>query len=129
MIKYNWGEIMDCIFCKIANGKIPTKMIYEDDIVSVFMDNNPDSDGHLLIVPKKHILDIDDMDDETWVHIKMITKKMRKHLNERLHPDGLTLIQNNGDIQIVKHFHLHLKPYYKNNHEIHDIEQIYNKLK
>ena len=120
---------MDCIFCKIANGEIPTRMVYEDKIVSVFMDNNPDSDGHMLIVPKKHILDIDDMDDETWVHIKNIAQKMRKLINEKLKPDGLTLIQNNGDIQIVKHFHLHLKPYYKNNKEIHDIDEIYKKLK
>lgn len=120
---------MDCIFCKIANGEIPTKMIFEDEVVSVFMDNNPDSDGHMLIVPKKHILDIDDMDDETWVHIKSIAQKMRKHINERLNPDGLTLIQNNGDIQMVKHFHLHLKPYYKDNKEVHNIDEIYNKLK
>ena len=59
----------DCIFCKLANGEIPTKTVYEDDVVHVFMDANPNADGHMLIVPKKHYEDFIELDDETIKHI------------------------------------------------------------
>ena len=119
---------MDCIFCKIINNEIPSYTIYEDDIVKCFLDVNPDSNGHTLIVPKRHIKDINDMDSETFNHIFKVTKKLKNILEEKLNIDGLTLVQNNGDIQEVKHFHLHLKPYYKNN-EIDSVIDVYNKIK
>lgn len=105
---------MDCIFCKIINGEIPSCTIYEDEIVKVFLDIHPEANGHMLIIPKKHILNLDDMDLDTLNHIMEIAKKMKKLLEEKLHIDGLTLIQNNGAVQEVKHYHLHLKPYYIN---------------
>ena len=120
---------MNCIFCKIINKEIPSYTVYEDEIVKVFLDINPDSNGHLLIIPKKHILDISEMDNNTWKSILEITKKMKILLEEKLHIDGLTLIQNNGIVQEVKHFHLHLKPYYKERQNLLPIEDIYNKLK
>lgn len=120
---------MDCLFCKITNGELNSYTLHEDDIVRVFLDVNPDSNGHMLIVPKKHILDLNDMDEDTWKHILEVAKQMRKRIEERLNPDGLTLIQNNGDVQIVKHFHLHLKPYYKEKQELLPISELYEKLK
>ena len=120
---------MDCLFCKIAHGSIDSYTIYEDDIVKVFLDVNPDSNGHSLIVPKKHFKDLDDIDLDTLNHIMETAKKMKKLLEEKLNIDGLTLIQNNGDVQEIKHFHLHLKPYYKDNQELLKIEDIYNKIK
>ena len=66
---------MDCIFCKIANGEIPCYKIYEDDYVFSFLDANPDSDGHTLIIPKKHFIDLDDIDLETLKHINNASKK------------------------------------------------------
>ena len=119
----------ECIFCKIINGDIPSYKIYEDDTVYAFLDINPDSNGHTLIIPKKHYKDLEDLDINTFNHIIMIAKKLKKELEEKLNIDGLTLIQNNGDIQEVKHFHLHLKPYYKNKQKIINVEEIYNKLK
>lgn len=104
---------MDCIFCKIINGEIPSYTIYEDEIVKCFLDINPDSFGHVLIIPKKHIKDIDDMDNKTNNHIFEVSKKVKKILEDKLNIDGLTLIQNNGIIQEVKHYHLHLKPSYE----------------
>ena len=59
----------DCIFCKIINGDIPCYKIYENDYVLAFLDINPDSDGHTLIIPKKHFTDLDDIDLETLKHI------------------------------------------------------------
>ena len=119
---------MDCIFCKIISGSIPSYTIYEDDIVKVFLDINPDTNGHTLIIPKKHIVNLSDMDEATMNHMFKIAQKMKKLLEDKLHIDGLTLVQNNGCIQEVKHFHLHLKPYYKNN-EIDSVIDVYNKIK
>jgi len=120
---------MDCIFCKIINGEIPSYTIYEDDIVKCFLDINPDSNGHTLIIPKKHIKDLDDMDSNTSNHIFEVAKKIKKLLEDRLNIDGVTLIQNNGLIQEVKHFHLHLKPYYETKEDLKDVKDIYEILK
>jgi len=118
---------MDCLFCKIIKGEIPCKKIYEDELVISFLDINPDSPGHTLIIPKKHYKDITDIDINTLTHIIETTKKIKKILEEKLNIDGLTLIQNNGEIQEIKHFHLHLKPYYKENKNL-DIEKVYELL-
>lgn len=105
---------MDCLFCKIIKGEIPCYKIYEDDIVLAFLDINPDSDGHTLIIPKKHYKDINDIDDETLLYIYNSAKKISKLLVERLECDGVSLLQNNGVAQEVKHYHLHVKPFYSN---------------
>lgn len=104
---------MDCIFCKIINGEIPCMKLYEDDFVLAFLDINPDSDGHTLIIPKKHFKDLDDIDLETLTRINEVAKKLKKVLEEKLGCDGVSFLQNNGFVQEVKHYHLHLKPQYK----------------
>ncbi len=118
---------MDCIFCKIINGEIPCYKIYEDDFVLAFLDIHPSVNGHTLVVPKKHIKDIDDMDD-TIFQIFSSIKKIKKVLSV-LNMDGLTLIQNNGMAQDIKHFHIHLKPYYKEKQELLDVKTVYDKIK
>lgn len=120
---------MNCIFCKIIKGEIPSYTIYEDDILKVFLDIHPDSNGHLLLIPKKHILDITEMDSETWVQMLTVIEKMKHLLEKKLQIDGLTLIQNNGMVQEVKHFHFHLKPYYKDSKVLLPVEKIYDILK
>ena len=120
---------MDCIFCKIVNGDIPSYTVFEDDKVKCFLDINPDVNGHILIIPKKHFLDLNEIDNDTLAHIMDVARSLRKLLEDKLNIDGLTLIQNNGDIQEVKHFHLHLKPYYKEKKELLNVEDIYKKLK
>lgn len=102
----------NCIFCKIGNNDIPSKTIFEDDIVKVFLDINPISKGHTLIIPKKHHKDLDDIDIDTLNHIMRIAKDIKKLIDERLKPDGIKLVQNNGNIQEVKHYHLHIIPNY-----------------
>ena len=116
------------IFCKIINGEIPSYTIYEDEKVKVFLDVNPKSNGHTLIIPKKHYKDLDDIDIDDLKYIMEIAKKMKKLLEERLNPNGIMLVQNNGDLQEVKHYHLHLIPNYDNN-TLDNVEDIYNKLK
>lgn len=120
---------MDCIFCKIVKGEIPSYTVYEDEMVKVFLDVNPTHNGHMLVVPKKHILDIDTMDGDTLLHIIEVAKKMKQRLEKRLQANGISLIQNNGSIQEVKHFHLHIKPYYEVHQELLPIEQVYNIIK
>lgn len=101
---------MDCIFCKIANGEIPSKVLYEDDIVMVIMDVNPIRDGHCLVIPKKHFSDFIELDDETTKHIFKVAKKMTNILMEKLDAKSVTLLINYGEDQMVKHYHLHLLP-------------------
>lgn len=120
---------MNCIFCKIINNEIPAKVIYEDDLVMAFLDVNPDSNGHTLIIPKQHYTNLEDIDNDTLLHIMKIARKLKKVLEDKLNIDGLTLIQNNGDVQEVKHYHLHLKPYYNQKQELISIDDIYNKIK
>lgn len=117
----------DCIFCKIIRKEIPSYKIYEDDVVLVFLDVNPDSNGHSLIIPKKHYTDLNDIPQETLNHIMEIAKNIKKLLEEKLNCDGLTLIQNNGNIQEVKHYHLHLKPYYEKIEQL-SLEDVYKKI-
>ena len=119
---------MDCLFCKIINKEIPSYKIYEDEIVYAFLDINPDSVGHTLIVPKKHYLDLNDIDINTLKHIMEIAKLLKKRIEEKLNCDGLTLIQNNGEIQEIKHFHLHLKHFYINKKDK-TLEEVYELLK
>ena len=119
---------MDCIFCKINDGSIPSFTIYENEVLRVFLDINPDTNGHLLIIPKKHYKDLMEIDNDTLVSIMNTAREMKKLLEEKLNIDGLTLIQNNGDVQEVKHFHLHLKPYYNNNQEIKEVKEAYELL-
>lgn len=116
------------IFCKIVNGEIPSYTIYEDDIVKVFLDVNPDMNGHTLIIPKKHYLNLYDIDNETLIHIMETARKIGKILEKKLNCNSLTLVQNNGEIQEVKHYHLHLKPQYKNKQKLLPIEEVYDIL-
>lgn len=103
---------MDCIFCKIIKGEIPSYKIMENDYMYAFLDINPDSDGHTLIIPKRHYKDITDIDDQTLYEIINASKKIKQLLEIKLGCDGIIYQQNNGACQDVKHFHLHLKPYY-----------------
>ncbi len=119
---------MDCVFCKIIAGEIPCYKVYENDDVLAFLDINPISPGHTLIIPKKHTLDISSVDNETITKIMDVVRILRTRMENKLNIDGLTLIQNNGDAQEVKHLHFHLKPYYKDEKEL-SVEEIYNLLK
>ena len=118
----------ECIFCKIMNNEIPSKTIYEDEIVKVFMDVNPDDNGHMLIVPKKHITDFTELDDETALHINRIIKDLKVKVEEKLNPDGIRFVNNYGCYQLVKHYHLHLIPCYEPKQPIIDVETTYNKI-
>lgn len=104
----------DCIFCKIANGEIPSATVYEDSICRVILDVNPANKGHTLIIPKEHFDNIYSMDAETAAKIFTIATEVAKAQKAELNPDGLNILQNNGEAagQTVFHFHMHLVPRY-----------------
>lgn len=106
----------NCIFCKIANGDIPSKAIYEDQEFKVILDLGPATRGHALIIPKEHHRNLYDLPDESASRVMLLAKKMAIKMTDRLGCDGFNLVQNNGEDagQTVFHFHLHLIPRYKN---------------
>ena len=127
----------DCIFCKIVNNEIKSHTIYEDELVKVFLDANPETNGHMLIIPKKHYQNILDLDEKIIPHaVKIIKEKLYPLMKEKLHCDGMTIAQNNEYGQEVKHFHIHVVPRYENDQDYHsynkDIlistEDVYSKL-
>lgn len=105
----------DCIFCKIANGEIPSKTLYEDEKFRVILDLGPAARGHALVIPKEHAADLYELPEETASDVLVLAKKMAARMAEKLHCDGLNLIQNNGEAagQTVAHFHLHMIPRYR----------------
>ena len=105
----------DCIFCKIANGEIPSATLYEDEEFRVILDLGPASKGHSLILPKKHAANIYELPDETAGKAMILAKKMAGKLRDALNCDGFNVVQNNGEIagQTVFHFHMHLIPRYE----------------
>lgn len=104
----------ECIFCKIANGEIPSSTIYEDDLFRVILDLSPATKGHALILPKKHMANIFEMDEETAEKVFVLASWIAKAMKEALNCDGLNIVQNNGEIagQTVFHFHMHIIPRY-----------------
>ena len=105
----------NCIFCKIANGEIPSKTIYEDDDFRVILDLGPATKGHALILPKEHSANLFELPEETAGKAMKLAKKLGEQMVTNLKADGLNIVQNNGETagQTVKHFHLHLIPRYK----------------
>lgn len=106
---------MDCIFCKIANGEIPSKTLYEDADFRVILDLGPATRGHALILPKVHAENLYDLPEEVAAKVLPVAKRISTNMKEKLNCDGLNLVQNNGETagQTVMHFHMHVIPRYK----------------
>ncbi|WP_349945283.1 HIT family protein [Lacrimispora sp. BS-2] len=104
-----------CIFCKIANGVIPSETIYEDDTFRVILDLGPASRGHALILPKQHYKDICKLDEETAKKVLPLAAKIGNAMKNSLGCAGFNVVQNNGKEagQTVFHFHVHLIPRYE----------------
>jgi histidine triad (HIT) family protein len=105
----------DCIFCKLANGDIPTNTLYENEKFRVILDASPAVKGHALVLPKDHFANIYEIDEQTAGEAAAVAKKMAKKISDTLHCDGLNILQNNGEAagQTVFHYHIHLIPRYQ----------------
>lgn len=105
----------NCIFCKLANGEIPTATLYEDEDFRVILDASPAAKGHALILPKQHYANLYELDDSVASKVLVLAKKMITKMTDILGCDGYNIVQNNGEAagQTVFHFHMHLIPRYK----------------
>jgi histidine triad (HIT) family protein len=102
----------DCIFCKIVAGKIPSFKIFEDEKVLAFLDINPVSRGHTLVIPKAHAENLWEIREEDLMAVHAASKKIIRALKDELSPSGVACLQLNGRgvNQVVMHYHLHLIP-------------------
>ena len=101
---------MDCLFCKIINGEIPSSKVYEDDTVFAFRDIEPQAPTHILIIPKQHIKSAAEIDESNSAVISHIFEVAAKIAKQEGLDDGFRIVNNCGDIagQTVKHLHFHL---------------------
>lgn len=106
----------DCIFCKIVKGEIPSLKVFENDKVFCFLDSNPISMGHTLVIPKEHYENIFDIPGDELKKVISVVKSLSIKIKEVLKTDGINLINSSGKIanQEVFHFHFHIVPRYKN---------------
>jgi histidine triad (HIT) family protein len=106
---------MDCIFCKIVAGDVPSHKVYEDDATFALLDINPATHGHTLVIPKQHVADLYDASPDVLSAIAHTVQTVARRLQQALQPDALNVIQNNGSAagQTVFHYHVHLIPRWK----------------
>lgn len=118
----------DCLFCKIARKEEEAKILYEDEFIMVILDAYPDTEGHALVIPKKHYEDIYSVDDDTLLKMISIAKTYAQKEMKALDKDALTFLINYGKAQVIKHLHLHLLPDYMNKKNNLTKEEVYEKI-
>jgi histidine triad (HIT) family protein len=108
----NSGSGEGCIFCAIAAGEAPSIRVYEDEHTVAFMDINPATRGHVLVIPRLHARDLLDVSGDELLHVMSTVQRVAFAVEEALHPDGINLIQANrrAAFQSVYHFHVHVIP-------------------
>ncbi len=109
------AEVEDCIFCKIVAGEIPSQIVAQDELTISFMDIAPATRGHVLVVPRRHSRDLQEIDDEDLTAVVLAAKRLAQRARERLGADGVNLINSCGPAawQTVFHFHVHVIPRYE----------------
>lgn len=107
--------VEDCLFCGIVAGTIPARTVAETDLALAFMDINPASDGHLLVIPKRHSKDLLEIDEEDLAACSALSKQMAARMVDRLDADGVNLLNCCGADawQSVFHFHFHVLPRFR----------------
>ena len=104
----------DCLFCKIIAGELPAQIVGEDDRTVAFMDINPATRGHLLVVPRRHARDLLEIDPDDLAATVQAAQRMARRVVERLDANGVNLLNSCGSAawQTVFHFHVHVIPRY-----------------
>lgn len=104
----------NCVFCKIINNEIPSYKIYEDDDFLAFLDISQVTKGHTLVIPKKHVKDIFEIDEDLMAKTYALVNKLANEICSKLGANGVNLLNNNGAIagQTVFHYHVHIIPRY-----------------
>ena len=105
---------MECIFCKIANNEITPDYVYEGKEVIAFLDSDPINEGHILIIPKRHYVDVEEIPIELLADIMQLSQKLVTVIKKVYAPDGYSIMQNGGEFNDIGHYHLHVFPRYRN---------------
>lgn len=107
----------NCIFCMIANKQIPGKIVYEDDVCLAFLDLSQVTDGHTLVIPKKHFSSVLEADPQTIAHLSRVAAMLANRLVNKFDANGCNILTNAGEAagQTVHHFHIHIIPRYDDN--------------
>jgi histidine triad (HIT) family protein len=102
----------NCVFCKIVQRRIPCDKVYEDDLTLSFMDINPASEGHTLVIVKAHFAGLLDIDETSLAAVAVASRRVARAIQVALQPDGMRVGQFNGAAagQTVFHYHLHIIP-------------------
>ena len=101
-----------CVFCDIANKKLNAYTVYESDNIIAFLDSDPISEGHILLIPKKHYLDVDELPKELLAEIMETSQKLVTAIKKVYKPAGYSIMQNGGKFNDIGHYHLHIFPRY-----------------
>ncbi|MBI4729121.1 MAG: HIT family protein [Acidobacteria bacterium] len=106
--------MIDCVFCQISSGTAPAQRVYEDEHAIAFMDINPATDGHTLVIPRRHARDLWEVGEDEARHLMAATYRVAHMLRRALTPDGMNLLHASGAVafQSVFHFHVHVVPRY-----------------
>lgn len=102
-----------CVFCKIAAGEAPAHIIYQDDVCMAFLDADPVQEGHILLIPKAHYLDADEIPGNVFMHLAAVSQRLIAALKRAYRPDGYSVMQNGGRFNDIGHYHLHIFPRYE----------------
>ena len=103
-----------CEFCKMVKKGINPYIVYEDNAVMAFLDIEPINEGHILLIPKEHYIDADDMPDELFLHLIGISKELIKAIKKTYNSPGYSIMQNGGKFNDIGHYHMHIFPRYYN---------------
>lgn len=106
---------MDCVFCNIVAGEMPSYTIAENESTVAFLDINPASYGHVLVIPKRHCRDLFDANPDDLAAVARMVQEIAAAIDATIKPDGLNIVQNNRPAagQVVMHYHVHLIPRHK----------------
>ncbi|MBU7592866.1 HIT family protein [Metabacillus halosaccharovorans] len=104
---------MNCLGCNLANKFVPVNVVYENDFICCILDHDPFNEGHVMILPKKHFEDVDELDADTANYIIQASRLISKAIKALYKPDGITICQNGGIFSELSHFHMHVVPRYK----------------
>lgn len=103
-----------CVFCDIVSKELKSYIVYENDKVIAFLDNAPINEGHILLIPKKHYLDVDELPVDILSELMMVSQELVKVLKKVYDLDGYSIMQNGGMFNDIGHYHLHIFPRYIN---------------
>ncbi|MGC0151641.1 HIT family protein [Chromobacterium vaccinii] len=101
---------MACLGCALANGGEAAHMVYENEHVACFLDHDPFDEGHTLIVPKRHVVELEALDEAQAAAVMAAARQVSLAIKRLYHPDGITVCQNGGVFNELGHFHLHVVP-------------------